>query len=323
MQIRVLEGAADTERLREGFRQVFGGDISAALLHWKYGDGRGRCWGAFADDGALLAHCGVTYREVLADGQRRRIAQLGDLLATPARQDGLSRRHSAFFLLIDAVLDSLSDALNPDALCFGFPSERAMRLGERLGVFASIDRIHELTLSPLMPAHLPWWRLKVLSPDHALSAEFGGQVDRLWQRMARVLGRNIVGVRDAAYLRHRYVCHPEHAYTLALVRPFWGAPTACVVLRKQGADLELMDVVGAPHDLPMAIQVVRRHLDPLGANALKLWLTQSQLGRLPKDVRGHAVPLQFRIMANPRSSAGQALRFADRWWLTSGDTDYR
>ncbi|RYF84113.1 MAG: GNAT family N-acetyltransferase [Comamonadaceae bacterium] len=323
LQIRLIETAADVARLRAGFREVFGGDISPAMLHWKYGEGRGRMWGAFADSGDLLAHCGVMYREVLAEGKSWRIAQLGDLLATPARLDGLSRKQSAFFQLIDTVLASVRDDRNPDALCFGFPSDRAMRLGERLGLFASIDQVHELTLQALPARRLNWWHMQRLTHEEAAAPSFLQHAQRLWTRMAQDLGRDLVGVRDAAYLRHRYLDHPEHAYVLCCVRPRWGAPVAWAALRKQGGNYELMDVVAAREHRLTAVQVLRRHLSELQGAALTLWLTQGQLKDIPSSMGFESVALQFRIMANPRSSGGDAQRFAGRWWLTSGDTDYR
>lgn len=323
VQIRRLEGAQDAQSLRDGFRQVFGSDISPAMLDWKYGQGRGCSWGAFSDDGRLVAHCGVMYREALADGQRVRVAQLVDLLATSSRSDGLSRQQSAFFRLIDSVLGSVRDARNPDALCFGFPSDRAMRLGERLGVFAAIDRIHEVTLPRLPPVRMAWWRPEVLGPGQVAREAFASDVNRLWSRMAQGLGAGLVGVHDAGYFQHRYVAHPEHAYVLCRVRSWLGASVACAALRRHGEVLELMDLVVDMRDLVPAIQALRRHLPALGGEALKLWLNEGQLKRLPAEMGLESVALQFRIMANPRSSGGDAQRFAGRWWLTSGDTDYR
>lgn len=321
MNIRLLEGAQDTERLRAGFKEVFGADISPAMLHWKYGEGRGRSWGAFAQDGSLLAHCGVVYRDVLAEGEPRRIGQLCDLLATSARSDGLSRRQSAFFRLLDAVLDSAPDAhVNPDALCFGFPSERAMRLSVRLGLCVYIDQVHELALPALAPRRVAWWAVHSALVG---SPTFDRKADALWARMARDLGADIVGVRDAAYLRHRYVAHPSHHYALYWVGPRWGAPAACAVVRAQGDTFELMDVVAPVAYMAPAIEALQRQLPAMGGRLLKIWLTKGQMRHLPEAMAADAVPLQFRIMANPRSSGGNGMRFAGRWWLTSGDTDYR
>ena len=86
--------------IRPLFQQVFGADISDVMLEWKYGGGRGRSYGFFSSTGRLLAHCGVFYRLVQAEGQRRRIAQLGDLMAAPGKVGGLSRSSSPFALLV-------------------------------------------------------------------------------------------------------------------------------------------------------------------------------------------------------------------------------
>lgn len=318
--IRELEGPEDQARLREGFQQVFNSQISPEFLHWKYGEGRGHSWGAFADDGTLLAHCGVVYRDVLAEGVPRRIGQLCDLLATPARSDGLSRKHSAFFLLLEAVLASAPDVRdNPDGLCFGFPSERAMRLSERLGLCVYIDQVYEFRLPAVSAPRGSWWTVR---QAQANSRGFATGVNRLWRVMAEELSAGLVGVRDAAYLHHRYVSHPEHGYELHWVGPCWGRSVACAVLRRQDVSVELMDLVGRVEDMPRVVEALQRHLPRLGGNALTMWVTKGQLHRFPQALADQAVALQFRVMANPHSP-GHGLYFADRWWLTSGDTDYR
>lgn len=304
--------------IRPLFRQVFGSDISEEMLAWKYGDGRGRSYGAFSPDGVLLAHCGIFYRQVLADGQPRRIAQLGDLMALPGRYGGLSRSQSPFALLIRQVLADLPGEANPDGLAFGFPSDRAMRLGEHLGLFSSIDRMHEVTCTPL-PVSRGSDRCVAVSPaDKA----FTGVAGRLWHKMAKDLGGDLIGVRDAAYLRQRYFHHPHNRYGCYLVSSRWlGSPLGLLITRIDGEQCELLDIIAPVSGISRLLQVARQQLAAWGAVVMKLWLTERYADLLKHQAEASS-PLEFRIMASPFSSAGHPERFANRWWLTSGDTDY-
>lgn len=317
MQIRIIE-FHELDLIRPLFRQVFGTDISGPMLVWKYGQGRGRSYGAFASDGTLLAHCGVFYRDVLAEGELRRIGQLGDLMALPGRYGGLSRSKSPFALLIQQVLDDLPGEDNPDGLAFGFPSDRAMRLGEHLGLFASIDRMYELTFTPT-PASWRSDRCTLLEPT---DRRFSLIADRLWQKMADSLGKDLTGIRDAGYLLQRYFQHPQHNYNCCLVTSRWlGSSLGLLITRMQGDRCELLDIIAPPGTIHRVLQAARQRMSSWGAQAITLWLTEQHAAALQSHASG-VTPLEFRIMANPFSTGGDYRRFAGRWWLTSGDTDY-
>lgn len=83
-----------------------------------------------------------------------------------------------------------------------------------------------------------------------------------------------------------------------------------------------MDIIAPPSDLPELLEAVLRQMEEWGVTSLKLWLTERH-SRLVQELADVSEPTEFRIMANPFSSDGQPERFADRWWLTGGDTDYR
>lgn len=305
--------------IRPLFGRVFKTDLPDTMLAWKYGDGRGRSYGAFTEEGELLAHCGVFYRQTLAEGVSCRIAQLGDLMALPGRHGGVSRSRSPFALLIQQVLADLPAADNPDALAFGFPSDRAMRLGEHLGLFSAIDRVWELQFSPLPLG---------TGADHCSELDLADSgvvrtADRLWQQMADDLGNDLIGVRDGCYLRRRYGSHPQHRYRCHLIRSRWlRRPLGLLVTRLDGEQCELLDLVAPRPAMQRLLVAARQQLASWGAAAMKLWLTERHAALLQQQA-DHAAPLEFRIMANPFSSGARPERFASRWWLTGGDTDYR
>lgn len=320
MSVQVREiGFQELGLIRPLFSRVFKADLPDSLLAWKYGDGRGRSYGAFTEEGELVAHCGLFYRQTLAEGVFCRIAQLGDLMALPGRHGGVSRGRSPFALLIQQVLADLPAADNPDALAFGFPSDRAMRLGEHLGLFAAIDQVWELQFSPL-PLRSGADHCSELDPADRSATRIA---DRLWRQMAKDLGGDLIGVRDGSYLRHRYGSHPQYRYRLHLVCSRWlRRPVGLLVTRLDGEQCELLDLIAPRPAMERLLVAARQQLASWGGTTLKLWLTGRHAALLQHQA-DHAVPLEFRIMANPFSSGNRPQRFAGRWWLTSGDTDYR
>ncbi|WP_374486111.1 hypothetical protein [Zoogloea sp.] len=310
--------ATDAPQVRALFEEVFKHAISPAMLHWKYAEGRGQSWGAWEPDGTLLVHCGVFFRRALAAGQPVRAAQLGDLMASARKPSGLARQQSPFACMIRELLAAQPCPENPDAICFGFPSDRAMRLGERIGVFASIDRVFNLAFTPRQPEG----HADSCTPV-TLNARTCRTIDRLWSAMAADLPQQLVGVRDAAYLQWRYVEHPEHRYQLLLVRSRWlKRPLGVLVVRGEGEERELMDIVAPLRNIPRLLKASREWLARSGGQRLNLWLSSSFATRFA-PLADSCEALEFRIMANPLGPAHILERFHEAWWLTSGDTDYR
>ncbi|MBN2645383.1 MAG: hypothetical protein JXR59_07920 [Desulfuromonadaceae bacterium] len=311
------EGEVDL--IRPLFHEVFGHEVSADLLHWKYGGGRGVSWVGRDQAGELLIHCGLFHRRALVGGRAQRVAQLVDLMASPRMHGGLSRKQSPFYLLIAPLLDTIATADNPGAWAFGFPSDRAMRLGEHLGVFTTIDRVYELSFCPPSGTDV---RYRLVRLSH-LSGRDGQKVQHVWQQMAADLGGGVVGVRDVEYLHQRYLKHPEKKYQLYLVlSPRLRRPLGAFVVHPEGNDAELMDIISPLRHVPKIVQAARQWLKATNGHQLKLWLASSHIDLLA-DQAVSITPLEFRIMANPFTPAEELQRFDQRWWLTSGDTDYR
>lgn len=299
------------------FEAVFKHPVSLALLHWKYGDHRGESWLAESVDGQPVMHCGLYFRDVMLDGGMLRVAQLVDLMAPPKSQ-GLSRRDSPFAVLMRTILAGLPRTDNPAGVAFGFPSDRAMRLGERMGVYREVDRLMELEFSPIHRRFGP--RRRVLSAIDACDAAI---LSDLWTRMSRDLSAFAVGVRDVRYLQQRYLAHPEQHYTLLLIESFWRKkPIGLAVIGPGDDRRELLDIVCAWKEVPEVIGAAQCWLAENSGKTLLFSLTE----RFARQMDSFAVrcePTQFRIMGNPFSPPASILSLEGRWWLTGGDTDYR
>lgn len=298
------------------FHKTFGSEISLPMLHWKYGQGRGSAWTLWRE-GQLLVHCGLWPRQVWLQDEQIQAVQLVDLMAAP-KPAGLLRHGSPFALLMRHVLAQLPGPGNPDGVAFGFPSARAMRLGELTGVYRAVDDWLALTF---LARHVPRGPrcLEVVSWGHHECA----LADLLWARMRADLRDFVVGVRDMPYLRQRYLRHPTKAYRLLLVQSRWRrVPIGLLVLGPNQAEPELLDVLCDWTDLPEVLIAGRRWLHDTGAQRMHLFLTSTFAARAA-PLADACQPTEFRIMANPFTPQASLSKLQQRWWLTGGDTDYR
>ena len=310
---------AEQGQMQSLFAATFGHPLSDLLMRYKYAPGHGYSVGVWDGEGRLVAHCGVFLRRILMGGVPRSAVQLGDLMGSPRGREHLSRRGSPFFLLIDHVLSHLSRPDNPEALAFGFPSDRAMRLGEALGVFVQCDSLFQVDYPAAAAGGMFSDGAQAIT---AWSESVAHHIDAAWAAMARGFGEDLIGVRDAQYLAWRYFNHPVGGYRLYRIVGLWQRTLGFVVLKPNGTTWELMDIVGAVEHLPRLIIAARRLVGQHGGATLMLWLTEQWADRLGEGAAGRT-PLEFRIMANPRSPKAVLARFNQRWWLTRGDTDYR
>jgi len=317
MAHRLHEG--QFEQIQPLFQRVFGHSISRKLLDWKYADGRGQSWivAAAPDNTEPAVHCGVFFRHILLDENPVKAMQLVDLMAAP-KTSGLARKDSPFGILLRAVLTQPPLPENPHGIAFGFPSDRAMRLAENLGVAQADDHLMELELAPARRLSLLTYRVL-----RDLSAGDEDKIARLWAKMRDDLRDFAVGVHDAAYIRYRYIDRPEGSYTLVLVESRWRrTPVGLAVIGMQSPQPELLDIVcplGHGEDVLVTLQ---RWMADNRIELMRFSLTRTFAQRFA-GIATRLSETQFRIMGSPFAAPEAQVRLAGKWWLTGGDTDYR
>lgn len=306
----------DWERLDALFQKVFRHRLDSQLADYRYAPGSGDSIGLVGADGCVIAHCGITYRNWMAAGKLVAGAQLGDLMVAPEARDVLARKKLPFYRVMEGALKRLvSRESNP--WVYGFPSDRAMRVGERLGLFDEVDQIHEIT-----------WGVSSIplraSERHKWSSRLAGAISLLWRSMAKDLRQTLVGVRDAAYFKRRYFDHPVHHYRAFVIQSWIGRVQAVFVLRSHGDRVELMDWVAPVAAAGEVIEQARRAAAQLGGKELFVWTGRAYVQTLSPD-SASIQPLQFKIPACGLDGSQRpwVQEFRDRLWVTSGDTDYR
>ena len=304
--------------VRALFARVFGHAMSEALWRWKYGGGRGQ--GALAiRDGEVVGHYGVLTRSVRYLGRPERAAQVADVMVEPGDRGVLTRR-GAFFLTAASMPEACCGYGSKHLIGFGFPNHRAFRVAERLGLYASVDRITELSW-PAVTGERARWAFEDLAQRSA--AQASRLVDRLWTAMAGALGEAIVGVRDYAWVRYRYLRHPEHDYRVLVIRtPTWRRALGVIVLRLHDDRAELMDVIAPPARLESLVAAAREAAGRAARSQLFCWASSRCASYLDTNGASETDP-DVCIPTSIHTAGPSPAEITGRWWLMSGDTDFR
>lgn len=303
------------------FSNVFGHEMSAAHWHWKYGDGRGSGIGVWRSaDGQMVAHYGGTSRNILLFGQPNRAFQACDLMVSASERGSFTRKGPAFLAAATFLEHELGYGA-PHLLGVGFPTERAYRLPERLGLYiGSVGKIKELVWPADKLKTSLFWKISEISLDTQKEQDLA---NACWKRMAADLTERIVGVRDAAYLKHRYFGHPDKHYRIfAVLHRFGLEPAGLFVIRVDSAErCELLDTIGAIAKIPLLVRHARQAAKNEGCNELFLWAVDNIV---PDFVPCPTIKdLPVTVPGNNWTAAPANESIAGKWWLTSGDTDFR
>lgn len=319
LQVRALR-PADRDALLALHRKVFASEVDTRWYDWKYAVGHGCGSGAWAD-GDLVAHCGGIARTLWLAGQPTAGLQIGDVMVEP-RWRGILTRRGPFFHASSHFYSTQIGAGQPFALGFGFPGERHLRLATKVGLLRDGGGMQALHWHTQGVDALPrWaWRWEPLDPQ---SAGFAAAVDHAWSGMRRATAALALGVRDADYVRWRFVERPgrKHCF-FALRRPWSRQPAGIAVLDVASSDAALwLDWIGPPRLMALASRACRHEAARHGRQRLELWCTDAVAQALaPSGLAHRTEVLRLGIVNTSVLDADTTAGL--RWWLTGGDTDF-
>ncbi|MFI3157694.1 MAG: GNAT family N-acetyltransferase [Methylococcaceae bacterium] len=313
--IKEWAGHENEAELLDLFRTAFGHEMPPEQWRWKYQglDIQGalvRC------EGRLAAFYGGMPRAIRLFGSPATAVQIGDVMVHP-QERGVLKRKGPFFLAAANFAERFVGNNNVFPLAFGFPSERAYRLGARLGLYEQVGEIMRVTWPAVQTR--PSLKIRI----RALEADQHAVVDQLWDEMAEALRDQIIGVRNWDYVQRRYLNHPTLSYQVFLVSSRWtGKPIGLFVVRILEDSVELMDLIAPPKRIPILVNNVCRLAGNLNKALAYSWITAQHAPLLAGEtgeITSANIPLP-NICWTPGIPATELL---NRWWLMGGDTDFR
>lgn len=308
----------DEDKLLKLFQRCFGHTMPLAQWRWKYADTDSP--GMLAATGnAPVAFYGGMPRKIRYFGKAASAIQIGDVMVAPGVRSLLTRR-GAFFQVASSFLERHIGHGKPYLLGFGFPTARALRLAELLGLYAKVGEMHEWCW-PASPGRSSL-RLRGRM-IHSLASPLKQQLIVLWDEMANALPGFVIGERDTTWLTHRYQEHPTNRYQIwVITQRLTGKPVGALVLKPNKTEIELLDLLAPPERFPALIGWVRRFAGRSGRTAVKL-LASSGMAQFFEPTGGTRKSPDLHIPCNIWSPGPSPDEIAGHWWLTGGDTDFR
>jgi hypothetical protein len=310
--------ADDAPAVLSLFETVFGERPPDGWYAWKYGETglRGRALGLWDEDGALVAHYAGFPRRLLWHGQPVDALQIGDVMVAREKR-GLLTRRGPFFQVAVAFFAQWVGTDRPFALAFGFPNERAIRLGVRLGLYQDLGSVKNLRWPARMQRHSWLWHSREIFPD---DADFESRIDTGWQEMQRNMSNRVLGVRNAAYLRARYINRPGITHHFIHVARRGYGPAAVAVARPAGTTLRWLDFIGPRSALAATAAALQGLAARLGLEQVETWASSAaQVDLLASGAEVAETAAYFAlalVSVCPDETLGNK-----GWWL-AGDTDF-
>lgn len=314
----VVVTAEHAPAMRRLFAEIFGHDMSPEHWQWKYGQGNGHAV-ALVEDGELVGHYGGLTRALRVCGQPMLGCQVCDVMVAPRARRSLARRGPLYRIAADFLETQIGWGL-PHQVGFGFPSQRHHGAADRMKLYTGVDRMVQLSWPALAGATPPLQVQPLLDSD---VRHWRAAVDGLWQKMAADLGDVVLGVRDAEWVRWRYLQRPGVDYQLLLVRSrWWRRPIGVLALRRRDDALEWLDVVAPTRHFGLLLSVARAQAAQAGLPALRCWVSASQQQRLTNVAAADVHDLGIEVPACAHTVGPAPDRFKDRWFLFGGDADF-
>ena len=309
----------DFPALQALFVRSFGTPLLPARWNWKYA--QAPCWGTVVErEQRIIGFYGGMPRLFTLHNQGMLGVQIGDTMVDP-QQRGISTRKGPFMVAAAAYFEQMA-ALHPGAqFAFGFPPDRLLALGVRLGVYAPIDRISILMWPGLRPQRHVFSKTRSINNWPGVRRQQA--IDHLWAAMRSGWPHVLLPVRDAAWLEHRYLNHPETHYELLLVASrLTGQPQALAVVQTHADHLELMDYVGPPQGIALAVRAARMYAASCSLAQVRGWFSQP-LVQVFNVGQPSVHPSGIVVATNAWGKTRLPDVLGNPIWLMSGDTDYR
>ena len=306
------------ERLPEVFQlyeRAFGTAIDPALWEWKFGQGRGLGVLALKAD-QVIAHYGGIVRQVLFDGNSGQALMPADVMVAPEHRGVLTRngvmQRTARFLFERNLGEGRACRL-----AVGFPTRRHRLLGEKLGLYEDGGALRELVWPVASQRRWSELGLRVQVLDGIGQMEWCAAA---WSMMREDLAHHVVGVRDAQWLAHRYGRHPFKRYQVLGVAGGFGAfKLGVAVLHEAEGEAECLDLMTTRSRMPLLIRALQGWMRERHLTVLRMWVNEPFVaGLLTRDTQVLDRDMRMTVTTGARSRA-----YAQRWWVSAGDTDFR
>lgn len=307
-----LYQAGDEIGITKLFRDIFGREMTLDEWRWKYtGRENRKVYSSVAvnETGDIVAHYGGIPHRMIYQGREVYGLAIGDVMVHSSFRRTRLFKKVASLVPEEAVRDGI-------ILGYGFPSERHMRLSEKLGLYEKIEDVFEADKEVKFTNNLRRLIYEFFPLDYDDS-----RIDALWESLKERI--KLAVIRDGEYLRWRYQRHPFFKYELWGLKKRWsGRLEGLAVLRDDGERKLLIDFLSPVDSIDILFQEVENCSFRSGKKTLALWFPGYMRHRLAEE----GFSIRPAATCVPRTTHERTLtkdQMKGQFFYTMGDTDFQ
>ena len=310
-------GNADRSGLLALWRAAFGREADPDEWAWKYDGPFGHHTVVCVHDSGRIAaaYPGVPL-PTRCHGRDIRIDVLMDSMSDPAFRGVLGGRRGLFVRTAEHYF-ALHGGQDKAWALFGFPGRRHFALGGYLLGYAALTRQPVYLTRPAGPAPRPWRPVRISPWEASMGLDLLGSVAARLERHYPV-----AVIRNATFLRWRYLDHPRKRYQIWLARSLAGRALGYVVILRRDGAVRVVDM-RLPPDQGLVRAFVSRLAREAGADRLEVWMPAGHFLQPLFQAAGFVPePEPIGFIAGRRDLVAEAAGVLDQdMFYTLGDTD--
>lgn len=305
----------DFKALARLFENAFSIPLSEDLWLWKMDNLEGSGSILWNDETAIAFYGGIP-RKLYYQGCLINGLQMRDVMVDP-KWRGLLRKKGAFWQVATHYLYANIGQNKDFSVGFGFPNDKAAKLGQKLELYESTDQVLELTWKQRPALSLFIKYIYSVSLTDLPSTQL---VDELWNQMHQSLKNYVVAVRNSEYVNLRYINHPIHNYQFFVIKNLLARPVGLIIanLNNNNNSAEIVDIIASTKNVNLTMSLFLNYLFDKKFDLVTAWFSPLIVSFI--DFQPTSQQHIAHIQIGPPDT--KVVQKAE-WWATAGDTDFR
>lgn len=309
----------ETDGFMRLYERSFNSTMSYKLFEWKYALNSWSGAAAF-EGGEMVSFYGGISRELLIDNNKKLCVQITDTMVDPSKR-AVFKKGGIFKESADMFLNGYIGEDKRYSFCFGFPSARHALLGEKLGIYATVDTLWQYLWDSSKSLPKPKMLYSIREIDES---GIEGCVKKASSMMQKSFPEGIRGDKSFEYMKHRYLQHPLYEYKIVIYEHKLLKSMRCLLVYKEHREdmsIEIMDILGEKREFSGAMAQFLNYAKQKGFKSVYIWST-ARLGEYFPTAHAKTEVCKVCITKHGLNET-QIRDMRERWIMSGGESDFR
>jgi len=315
MKIRLYK-KGDEQQITGLFQEVYGKNLTIEQWKWKYlGQGNLRVWAAVAENEnqEIVAHYGGLPVRMFFRGRHIIGCQCVDAMVRKeyrAKEQGIPQAGSAFHKISNLLYETFG------TFFYAFPGDVYYNWGRKTGHIEECIEVPEYRHD--CSSHMTHSAVRLYSLKPIEWTDI--RIDELWDRVKGNLGWAMI--RDREFIAWRYKSNPFYQHRIyGLEKVFSRKLSGWVIVRENGDDLMVMDMVFEDGALEVLLRETIHIGRSMGKKQVRLWLPERYREKL-LTLCFQQVDIRTWMPNFVAYKVAESAEIRENFYYTIGDADF-